>query len=104
MSHVVGLDKLQLCLIRKTRHLDLLEDYKLFKPVKIQEEILEYKKCLEDPSYFARKYVKIISLDVLSLWYNVKSMIFTKKKNLWSYKLCKKVPSHSLLLLNSSIH
>ena len=28
-----------------------------------KEEILEYKKCLEDPSYFARKYVKIISLD-----------------------------------------
>ena len=28
-----------------------------------KEEVLEYKKCLEDPSYFARKYVKIISLD-----------------------------------------
>ena len=28
-----------------------------------KEEILEYKKCLEDPSHFARKYVKIISLD-----------------------------------------
>ena len=28
-----------------------------------KEEVVEYKKCLEDPSYFARNYVKIISLD-----------------------------------------
>ena len=28
-----------------------------------KEEILEYKKCMKDPVYFARKYVKIISLD-----------------------------------------
>ena len=28
-----------------------------------KEEILEYKKCMKDPSYFATKYVKIISLD-----------------------------------------
>ena len=28
-----------------------------------KEEILEYKKCMEDPCYFARKYIKIISLD-----------------------------------------
>jgi len=28
-----------------------------------KEEILEYKKCMDDPSYFARKYIKIISLD-----------------------------------------
>ena len=28
-----------------------------------QEEVLEYKKCMENPSYFAEKYVKIISLD-----------------------------------------
>ena len=28
-----------------------------------KEEILEYKKCMNDPSYFATKYVKIISLD-----------------------------------------
>ena len=28
-----------------------------------REEILEYKKCQEDPSYFARTYIKIISLD-----------------------------------------
>ena len=26
-----------------------------------KEEILEYKRCMEDPSYFARTYVKIIS-------------------------------------------
>ena len=25
-----------------------------------KEEVLEYKKCMKDPSYFARKYVKII--------------------------------------------
>ena len=28
-----------------------------------KDEILEYQKCMEDPSYFAEKYVKIISLD-----------------------------------------
>ena len=28
-----------------------------------KEEILEYKKCMNDPCYFARKYIKIISLD-----------------------------------------
>jgi len=28
-----------------------------------KEEILEYKKCMDNPSYFARKYIKIISLD-----------------------------------------
>jgi hypothetical protein len=28
-----------------------------------QEEVQEYLKCMEDPSYFAKKYVKIISLD-----------------------------------------
>ena len=28
-----------------------------------KEEVLEYKKCMKDPSYFAREYVKIISLD-----------------------------------------
>jgi hypothetical protein len=28
-----------------------------------QKKLLEYKKCMEDPSYFARTYVKIISLD-----------------------------------------
>lgn len=28
-----------------------------------QEEIQEYIKCMQDPSYFARNYVKIISLD-----------------------------------------
>src|SRR5210317_1086742 len=28
-----------------------------------KEEILEYKKCMDDPAYFAKKYVKIISLD-----------------------------------------
>ena len=28
-----------------------------------KEEIVEYKKCMDDPCYFARKYVKIISLD-----------------------------------------
>ena len=27
------------------------------------EEILEYQKCMEDPSYFAETYIKIISLD-----------------------------------------
>ena len=27
------------------------------------EEIKEYKKCMQDPAYFARTYVKIISLD-----------------------------------------
>jgi len=26
-------------------------------------EIVEYKKCMDDPCYFARKYIKIISLD-----------------------------------------
>lgn len=28
-----------------------------------KEEILEYQKCMQDPAYFARNYVKIISLD-----------------------------------------
>jgi len=28
-----------------------------------QKKLLEYKRCMEDPSYFARTYVKIISLD-----------------------------------------
>ena len=28
-----------------------------------KEEVLEYKKCMESPVYFARKYVKVISLD-----------------------------------------
>ena len=28
-----------------------------------KEEIQEYQKCMQDPAYFARKYVKIISLD-----------------------------------------
>ena len=28
-----------------------------------KEQILEYKKCMDDPVYFAQKYVKIISLD-----------------------------------------
>ena len=28
-----------------------------------KEEVLEYKKCMEDPAYFAKKYIKIISLD-----------------------------------------
>jgi len=28
-----------------------------------QEEVLEYKKCMENPAYFAETYVKIISLD-----------------------------------------
>ena len=28
-----------------------------------KEEIREYMKCMKDPSYFAKKYVKIISLD-----------------------------------------
>ena len=27
------------------------------------EEIKEYKKCMQDPAYFAKTYVKIISLD-----------------------------------------
>lgn len=29
----------------------------------VEHEVLEYAKCMSDPSYFARKYVKIISLD-----------------------------------------
>ena len=28
-----------------------------------QENILEFVKCKEDPVYFARKYIKIVSLD-----------------------------------------
>ena len=28
-----------------------------------KDEIIEYKKCMDDPAYFARKYIKIISLD-----------------------------------------
>ena len=28
-----------------------------------QADVLEYKKCMDDPGYFARKYCKIISLD-----------------------------------------
>ena len=28
-----------------------------------RDEILEYKRCMDDPIYFAQKYVKIISLD-----------------------------------------
>ena len=28
-----------------------------------RKEILEYQKCQKDPAYFAREYVKIISLD-----------------------------------------
>ena len=27
------------------------------------EQVREYKKCMEDPAYFATTYVKIISLD-----------------------------------------
>ena len=28
-----------------------------------EESVDEYKKCMDDPVYFAQKYVKIISLD-----------------------------------------
>ena len=28
-----------------------------------KEEVLEYQKCMQDPAYFARTYIKIISLD-----------------------------------------
>ena len=28
-----------------------------------QEQILEYKKCMEDPLHFCKKYIKIVSLD-----------------------------------------
>ena len=28
-----------------------------------KQEIVEYQKCMQDPAYFAVKYVKIISLD-----------------------------------------
>ena len=28
-----------------------------------KEEVQEYAKCMQDPAYFARKYIKIISLD-----------------------------------------
>ena len=28
-----------------------------------KEEIQEYRKCMKNPVYFAKKYVKIISLD-----------------------------------------
>ena len=28
-----------------------------------QENILEFVRCKEDPVYFARKYIKIVSLD-----------------------------------------
>jgi hypothetical protein len=28
-----------------------------------QEQILEYKKCMDDPVYFAKKYCKVVSLD-----------------------------------------
>ena len=28
-----------------------------------EESVLEYAKCMKDPAYFAKKYVKIISLD-----------------------------------------
>ena len=28
-----------------------------------EEQILEYKKCMEDPMYFCVKYIKIVSLD-----------------------------------------
>ena len=40
---------------------------------------VSHKRC---PSsiFFSFCCIKIISLDVLSLWYNVKIMIFTKKK------------------------
>ena len=27
-----------------------------------KKEVLEYQKCMQDPAYFARKYIKIISL------------------------------------------
>ena len=28
-----------------------------------KEQVIEYKKCMNDPAYFARTYVKVISLD-----------------------------------------
>ena len=28
-----------------------------------QESILEYKRCMDDPIYFAEQYIKVISLD-----------------------------------------
>ena len=28
-----------------------------------KEELKEYKKCLDDPKYFAKKYCKVIHLD-----------------------------------------
>ena len=31
-----------------------------------KEQIQEYLKCKEDPVYFARNYIKIISLDAVS--------------------------------------
>ena len=50
-----------------------------------EHDVREYAKCLHDPSYFARTYVKIISLDkglVGSLIYWVKPKAASTNFNL----------------------
>ena len=59
-----------------------------------KEEIKEYAKCMKDPVYFAKKYIKIISLD-----YGVKGVInfnFVVYRNL-NFKF--KIPINFLIKL-----
>ena len=56
-----------------------------------QEQILEYKKCMEDPMYFCQNYIKIVSLDEGLIPFNMfpfqKEMIGTIHNN--RFTICK---------------
>ena len=56
-----------------------------------QEQILEYKKCMEDPMHFCTKYIKIVSLDEGLIPFNMfpfqKEMVGTIHNN--RFTICK---------------
>ena len=56
-----------------------------------EEQILEYKKCMEDPMYFCVKYIKIVSLDEGLIPFNMfpfqKEMVGTIHNN--RFTICK---------------
>ena len=56
-----------------------------------KEQVLEFDKCMDDPTYFVEKYVKIVSLDEGLVPFNMysfqKDMIDTFHKNRFS--ICK---------------
>ena len=57
-----------------------------------QEETLEYAKCMTDPLYFAKTYVRIVNVDEgvipFRLWKFQEDMIDTYAKNRFCVTLC----------------